>query len=223
MAKDSRGGKRGAGAAGGGLINQVTDNLDFRAFVKENMSNPEFKKFGRDNGIDAVKQLWYEKRAQEEIRNIHEISKEEAIEQVRDAISNSTLDGWFRNTNSDYKPKLIDSVMQSPGTLNAGLNIAYINYKAELSASNVKNGTNKQPLSFKKWVNTPQDVYRGDKGQQTTSGDIFLSFSTNKEVAQSFGSNITKKKVKSIDTWGSYQTTGESEWLVPLDIKKKKK
>ena len=44
------------------LINQVTDNLDFNKWIKENMSNPEFKQFGKDNGMDDVKDLWRQKR-----------------------------------------------------------------------------------------------------------------------------------------------------------------
>ena len=131
--------KASGGSASGGnskLLNQLTDNTDFNAWIKENLSNPEFKQFGREHHMDEVKNLWYEKRASEELKNLHEISKEDAIAQVRDAIPSQTSHNWFVEANSDAKPKLVDSIMSNKGTLNAGLNIAYGNYKESLELEN---------------------------------------------------------------------------------------
>ena len=230
-----------ASAAGGGtsrLLSQVTDNLDFRAWIKENLSNPEFKQFGKENRMEAVKDLWYQKRAQEELKNLHEISQDEAYDQIRGAIPASTSRMWFVEADSDIKPVLVDYIMANPGTLNAGLNVAYQNYKNNLEIQ----GNNEKPLSFNKWVNTPQTMYRGDRGQSTTQGDIFLSFTRDKKVAAGFTlsdsgsaagrvkddfSNIDKSKmttikIKPVDTWGSYQLTGEQEFLVPVKKVKRK-
>jgi len=180
--------------------------------------------------MEAIKDLWYEKRAQEELKNIHEMPIEDAIDQIRDSVSAQTISGWFRNADSEYKPKLMDQIMANPGTLNAGLNIAYENYKNDMQIK----GQN--PQSFEKWAVTPQTMYRGDRGQNTVGGDIFLSFTTDKKVAAGFTlsdsgsavanvkddfsnidkSRITTVKVRPIDTWGSYQTTGEQEYLVPI-------
>ena len=197
----------------GGFVDGLQDSTDFGTFVSSNLSNEDFMALGRESGMDAIKQLWYEKRAQEELKNIHEISSEDAISQVRGAISASTLDGWFRDANSDYKPRLIDSIMSNAGTLNAGLNIAYKNY---LDSSPSK------PMPFETWLRTPQTMYRGDRGQSTTKADIFVSFTLDRKVAESFGSHITTVRLRPIDTWGSYQTTGEQEYLVPVSGRKSK-
>ena len=230
-----------ASAAGSGtnrLLSQVTDNLDFKAWIKENLSNPEFKQFGKENHMDAVKDLWYQKRAQEELKNLHEISEDEAYDQIRGAIPLQTSRGWFVEANSEIKPILVDNIMSNPGTLNAGLNVAYQNYKNSLA----EQGSKEKPLPFKQWVNTPQTMYRGDRGQKTTEGDIFLSFTKDKKIAAGFTlgdsggmshrvkddfSNIDKSKmttikIKPIDTWGSYQATREQEFLVPIKKVKKR-
>lgn len=190
---------------GSKIAKAVKDNVNFNAFVKENMSNPDFKAFGKSQGMDAVKQLWYEVRTEAEKQNLHEISTEEAIDAVTSAIPDSVMQGWFVDANSKFKPKLIDSIMSNPGTLNAGMNIAYKNY--------VDSGGT---MSFDKWLKTPQTVYRGDYDQKTIKSDIFMSFTPDKATALKFGSHITTKKVRPIDTWGSYQTTGEQEFLIPV-------
>lgn len=219
----------GGGSGGGGIsiLNQLTDNTNFRAWVKDNLANSEFKQFGRINGMDAVKELWYQKRASEELKKIHEIPVEEAVNTIQSNIEASTMTGWFRAGDSDYKPRLVDQIMQNPGTLNAGLNVAYQNYKNNMQA----NG--KTPQSFNKWVNTPQTFYRGERGQKNVKSDIFKAYTPNKEIAARFtvsdsgsASHVTvnsanrklikKIKVKPIDTWGSYQTTGEQEYLIPI-------
>lgn len=191
----------------GGFIARLQDSTDFGTFVRSNLSDEDFMALGREAGMDAIKQLWYEKRALEELKNVHEISLEDAVSQVRDAISASTLDGWFRDANSDYKPRLIDSIMSNSGTLNAGMNIAYNNYLD----SNPSN-----PMPFETWLRTPQTMYRGDRGQRATASDIFTSFTLDRKVAESFGSHVTTAHIRPIDTWGSYQTTGEQEFLVPV-------
>ena len=185
----------------------LVDSITLNGFVKANMSNPQFKSFGQTQGMAAVKQLWYKKRTAEERKNIHEMSTDEAIEAVRSAIPASVLDGWFRDANSDYKPKLAESIFSNPGTMNAGLNIAYQNYLDSTPAN---------PMSFAKWVKTPQTMYRGDYGQKQIASDIFTSFTLDKSVAQSFGDHLTTRKIKPIDTWESYQTTGEQEFLIPV-------
>ena len=218
----------GAGGSGGNpLLNSLTDNTNFRAWIRENLSNPDFKKFGQENGMEAVEDLWREKRTQEELKNIHEMSIDDAVDMVSDNVSASARSGWFRQGNSDYKPRLVNEILSNPGTLNAGLNIAYSNYKNDMSIKGEK------PMPFNKWLNTPQDIYRGTTGQGTVKSDIFTAFTpditvaarftksntgqaiVNKDLSDVDMSKITKIKMKPIDTWGSYQTTGEYEWLIP--------
>lgn len=221
----------GRGNAGGGktsLLNSTTDNLDFRSWVKENMSNETFKRFGREYGIEEVHNLWYQKRAQEELKNVHEMPIEEALDQIRETVPASYITKWFREADSDIKPKLIDSIMGSKGTLNAGLNVAYNNYKDDLELKNIRTHKDEKPMSFKKWLNTPQTVYRGEYGQEHVASDIFLSYSADKAIAEKFMGHsgkgtLTTAKIKPIDTWGSYQTTAEQEFLVPVKTHGKKR
>lgn len=203
-----------ASTSRGGFVSSLTDSLDFNQFIRQNLSNPEFMAFGRENGMEDVEQLWREVRTRAELEDVHETSIEDAISTVRDSVSNSTLDGWFRNADSSYKPKLVDSILSNPGTLNAGLNIAYHNYKfAQME--------NDQPAqSFNNWLKTPQTMYRGTTGKAQVASDIFTSYTPNRSVAAKFanytGGSISSMKIRPIDTWGSYQTTSEQEFLIPV-------
>ena len=213
---------RSKGAANqSGLLQSVTDNLDYNEWIRENLKNPEFMRFGREaRDMDTVKQLWREKRAQAEAADFHETTIEEAIKTTRDAIPDQTHAGWFRNADSSIKPKLMDFILQEHGVLNAGMNIAYYNYVSDMKMQD------KPALSFKKWLRTPQTLYRGDRGQKRVAGDVFASYTPDKRIAEKFGDNITQIRVRPIDTWGGYQTTGEQEFLVPIKVeavKKKKK
>lgn len=188
-----------------GWQGRLSDNTDFNAFVSINMSNPDFKQFGRDNGMDAVKNLWRDTRISVEVKNLHEVSIEGALEVVRNSIPNGQMHDWFVEADSGVKPALVDSILSNPGTLNAGMNIAYYNYRQSTSS----------PKSFNKWVNTTQIMYRGERGQGTIKSDIFKSYTPDRSVAQEFGGSISSIRIKPKDTLGSYQTTAEQEFLVP--------
>lgn len=211
--------KGGSGLGGGLLFKGLVDTPYFEDFIHANIKNPDFKKWGasKDVSHEDIEQLWREVRTQNELKNVHETSIEEAISTVTDSVSGSVLSGWFKNADSSYKPRLMDEVLSNPGTLNAGLNIAYHNYKFAQSVEG------KTPLSFGKWLKTPQTVYRGSVGKSLISSDIFTSFTPDKKIAQGFaGKNgsISTIKIRPIDTWGSYQTTGEQEFLIPVKVKK---
>lgn len=201
-------GRGGAGTAG----NTYTDETDFRDFQKANWD--DMKALHKEGGMSAVRQAYYETRTNSERKAAKEITEEEAVDIVSNSIPSNISSGWFRNADSDYKPKLAQAIMENPGTLNAGWNIAYQNYAQSLPSG-------QKPMSFEKWANTPQTMYRGDRGQKTVKSDVFSSFTPNRSIAEKFGDNITTIKIKPIDTWGSYQTTGEQEYLIP--IKKIKK
>lgn len=194
-------------------LGTLTDSTDFNSFVRANMSNPEFKQFGREQGMAAVKELWRETRREAELSSLHEISYDSAVEQIADAVPNNILSGWFRNADSDYKPQLIDTVLSKPGTLNAGLNLAYHQYAEKTD----------NPQSFQTWLRTPQTMYRGEHGQSAVVSDVFKSYSPDKATAQKFATgadkSVTQIKIRPIDTYGNYSTYGEMEMLVP--VKKK--
>lgn len=212
-------GSRGAGSGRTGgserdkLLKTVKDAPTYREFMNANRGNPDFMAFGREHGSGAAQDLWLAKRAEVERQDLHEISKADAIAIVSDAIPDNVRSGWFRSADSGYKPMVAEGLLTTKGGLNAAYNIAYDNYKAATP----------NPLPFNKWLTTPQTMYRGDRGQQTVQSDIFTSFTPDKSIAAGFGSNITTKKIRPIDTWGSAQTTGEQEFLIPMPRDKKKK
>lgn len=195
----------------------LKDNLDFDDWVHENIKNPEFKKWGasREVSMEDVKDLWRTNRAKAELKNVKELSIEDAIQQVRDAIPASVLSGWFRNADSSYKDRLVDSILTNPGTLNAGLNIAYYNYVKTLGLKD----SSLTPMSFKQWLVTPQTMYRGEIGKSVVEGDKFMAYTPDKKIADKFAGSkgtVHSIQVRPIDTWGGYQTTGEQEFLVPI-------
>lgn len=218
-------------------LGELKDADDLQDFIRENIDNAKFKQFGKDNSIEAVQQLWYENKRQQEIKNLKEVKIEDAIQTVRDNIKASHLSGWFRNGDSGYKPRIAEQMLNNKGTLNAALNIAYHNYKGQLEIENIKNSKNDKPKSFKEWLITPQTVYRGTSGQKLVKDDVFTSFTPSKKIAEDFaygrnsaaGSShggvpkIESRTIRPIDTWGNLQTNGELEFLIPLTIKEKSK
>ena len=127
-------------------------------------------------------------------------------------ISQSVYDGWMRNADSDYKPLIVDSIISDSDTRNAALNIMYQNY---IERNPCYEG------SFKEFVNTPVEMYRGGHGQQHTENDIFSSYSFDKKIADKFAGSDGKvytAKIRPIDTYGSLSTNGESEIFVPSEI-----
>ena len=183
------------------------DETDFRDFQKANLT--EMKALNKASGMQAVKQAWYDTRENAEKAQITQLTEQQAVDIARATIPESVSNAWFRNADSDAKPKLVEAIMTNKGTMNAGWNIAYQNYVQSMPPG-------QKPMSFNKWANTPQTLYRGTHGQDTVKSDIFLSYTPNKAEAQKFGNNISTIKIKPIDTWGSYQTTGEQEYLIPI-------
>lgn len=177
---------------------------------KQNVRDKEMMQEMKAQGIKSNKALrdyWVEQKMNDfDESDAKEITKEEAIATVRENISENVLNGWFVNADSNYKEALETQILNSKEVRNAGLNIAHQNYMEETGKS----------ISFKDYVNSDLTMYRGTKGQSTIEDDVFLSFTTNKGVAQSFGDSIQSISIKPINTLGSYQTTAESEYLVPV-------
>ena len=155
------------------LKKSLKDNTSFDSFVKENMSNSDFKEYGKKNKMKAVKDLWRDIRYNEELKNISRISLEDAYK-VIDSTPSSGWQSWFTGSDSGVKDILIDNILSHKGVLNAGMNIAYENYK------NTTNGT---PMSFDKWLKTPQTLYRGVSSLSDKNESVFMSYSPDKRIA----------------------------------------
>lgn len=211
-------GGRGASSSSGGISAALRSALVGRAFddVMKHSTKEEIKtireqihKKQGQSTQDAIREKWREVNMQESVKGIHELSQEEAAETLRKSIPQEVHRGWFVNADSDYKPKIEEALLTNKAARNAALNISWRNYNAYLETQG------KPPIGFKKFVNTPIKVYRGDQGQTTLKNDVFKAYTYEKSVAEKFGSHITTKTIKPINTLGGGQTTGEYELLVP--------
>ena len=102
--------------------------------------------------------------------------------------------------------------MRKDDVWNAGMNVAWQNY-VETTGKNI---------SLEEFMSTPIKMYRGTRGQTEIKSDVWVSFSLDKKIAESFGDQIEEITIRPMDTWGSYQTTAEGEILVPKMWLKKK-
>ena len=185
-----------------------SDSDDYKDFMKKNMK--QFKETGIRSHEDA-RDEWYKTRMKATEKEIKALSKEEAIEAIREGVPSNLRHGWFVEADSNYKPSILEQEFKNSKTRNGALNIAYYNYIEET-------GNN---ISFQKFLDTPITLYRGTNGQKTMREDRWHSFSYNKNIAKKFGDNIQTIKIKPKDTFGSMQTTGETEVLVPDFMLKK--
>lgn len=191
----------------------VTDY--FEDFIKANIKNPDFLAYGqrKDVRIEDIEDLWRELRTKHHLQDIHEIPIEDAVDIVKNSIQPSHLQGWFRGADSSYKPIIIEQVLARPDVLNAGLNIAYYNYCFYCKTHDIT------ALPFNTWLYEPQVMYRGEYGQSLVKSDVFVSYTPDVDIANKFANytngSLHKIKIRPIDTWGSYQTNGEMEYLVP--------
>ena len=196
------------GAKDGGL-KALANEQSWEQF-RNNMNDREMIAVMKENGImspKALRDYWVNEKYNSFTKNdAKEITKEEAIEIVRNNVDQNTLNGWFVNADSDYKEKIETAILDNKELRNAGLNIAYHNYK--------ESGND---VSFDEFVNKEQKMYRGERGQQTIEADKFKSFTPDRKVAERFGNEVTEISIKPIDTLGSLQTTGEYEYLVPTN------
>lgn len=165
----------------------------------------------KNGGSDAIGSEWRKFRMARTTEDTHEISKDDADTVIADHVSQSVFDGWFRNADSGYKPKLLDAMLSSKEMRNAGLSLAYENYK---------NCTD-DPMPFDRFLSTPVTMYRGGRGQKHTKDDVFSAYTFDRKIAEKFagkGGKITEAKIRPIDTYGSMRAVGEAEIWVPSEI-----
>ena len=201
---------------------ELQDGDDAQEFIQNNLKNKAFVQFGRDYDYEAIEQLQHTMRYRKALKaGIHETSIEDAVQQVRGNMKASHMEGWFREANSDYKPRIAEQLLSNPANLNAAYNIAYENYKND---PNTKN-----PLSFKEWLVTPITMYRGTSGQTDVQSDVFSAWTPDKKIAENFAfggggatgsqhgreGKVSSIRVRPIDTWGSLRTTVEQEFMIP--------
>ena len=176
-----------------------TEYLEWR---KANM--PTLKENGIRSDV-AAREEWIKKRMQAQQHSFYGVSKEDAIKTISESVPDQTMRSWFVSADSDAKPKIVEAIMRKDDAWNAGMNVAWQNY-VETTGKNV---------SLEEFMSTPIKMYRGTRGQSEVKSDVWVSFSFDKKIAQSFGDQIEEITIRPMDTWGSYQTTAEGEILVP--------
>lgn len=186
------------------LATKATQYNDLQSFVRDNV--PALKAIGVNNNESAIT-LWRNANYSREDFKPIEIAMEDAVDVIRNKVPENILDGWFRNADSGYKPKLENIALTDKDVRNAALNIMWDNYK-QFSGKDI---------DFNKFLYSNIPVYRGKNQENYTDDDKVLSFTFDRSVAESFGKHILETVIRPIDTIGSYQTTAEGEVMVRKD------
>ena len=189
-------------------MDSLADSETYDDFVKRNAKNADLKAHMKETG-KTPKEVWRDARIKRGKQNLHRISDEEADRILYDKIPKNEVQGWFNDANSAYKPRILERMAESPDAVNASLNVAYKNYLD----SNPKNA-----LPFDEWLDTPQTLYRGTRGQDKTADDIFTAFTPSKESAEKFAGktgSVEEIRITPRETYGSVMHNLESEFLVP--------
>lgn len=89
------------------------EHKDFNEFVRKHardiVSDNIFE--GSGNLQKASLEKWKDLHYENSLNSLRELSDEEAIETVRNNIISSALHGWFREYNSDYKPRIEHAII----------------------------------------------------------------------------------------------------------------
>jgi SPP1 gp7 family putative phage head morphogenesis protein len=192
------------GGSAGFTSSDVKKYSSSKDFIKGNVK--QLKEHGiRDN--ESATEVY--RNLKLEGNTPREIARDDAIDIINNTIPEGVASGWLRNEDKSMKPKLFDAIINHEDTRNAGLNIMHDTH-AKMTGS-------KQP--FIDFVNTEIPLYRGGVAD---TGDVFTSYSMDKNIAKKFGTNIHTIKIKPKDTLGTYQTIAEAEVLIPKSILKSK-
>ncbi|MBQ9160864.1 MAG: hypothetical protein IJ122_06035 [Methanobrevibacter sp.] len=204
---------RGIGKPGGGsYLSSQAKNLTWNEY-KSQMRDEKFRKTAVDAGLKSYDDLWqfWAETKNKDFSNadIYKLDEKTTKNIIENTIPKNAWLGWFRNANSDYKPIIVNKILENKELRNAGLNLAYQNYK----------NLNDNPLSFNDFLNTEMKMYRGHRGQKTVESDWFDSYTPKREFAEQFGNEIKTISIKPKDTLGSYTTNAESEYLILTKLK----
>lgn len=188
------------------FLNYDNFNEFVRSHAREIVADKIFEE--SENLQDASLDKWKDLHYQNSLNNLKELDDEQTVDIVRNNINPSSLHGWFREYNSDYKPRIEQAIITNPELRNASLNIAHKMYKE-------KSGEN---ISFHDFLEKDIEVYRGGNFDMIKN-DVFVSYSFDRKIAEKFASEKSGSEVKSLtikvkDTLGSLQTTGEAEVMV---------
>ena len=186
------------------LAAKATQYDNLQSFVRDNI--PALKAIGVNNN-ESVMALWRNANYNRDDFQPIEMAMEDAADVIRNKVPENILDGWFRNADSGYKPKLENIALTDKDVRNAALNIMWDNYK-QFSGKDI---------DFNKFLYSNIPVYRGKNQENYTDDDKVLSFTFERTASESFGKHIHETDITPKDTIGSYQTTAEGEVMVRKD------
>lgn len=199
---------RGRSSSGGTALAKLARSQSWEDF-RAGMRDRETVELMKANGIRSPKQMreyWIAERERAFSKYpVREMSLDEAKDAVEKYIPRNVRIGWFRDAESEYKPHIETAIYEHPELRNAGLAIAYHNFRLMEHSD----------ISFDQYLRRGITLYRGERGQPTIGQDVFKSFSTDPSVARGFGRSVTKIRIRPIDTLGSYIDSGEAEYFVP--------
>lgn len=188
----------------------------FQDFVHKNAEKA--RPIYEEKGMEGVEDEWYKTRLRNSTKNLKEIGDDE-IDRILDKyVSQATARMWLVEYNNDIKPKLVQELTANSEVRNACLNIMYENYKDTGGE-----------LSFKDFLLTPIKMYRGGSGKEYKKASAFSSYTLDRKAAEKFKNGPTghepekdgeiyEAEIRPIDTYGSLNTSGEMEILVPRMI-----
>lgn len=188
----------------------------FQDFVHKNVEKA--RPIYEEKGMEGVEDEWYKTRLRNSTKDLKEIGDDE-IDRILDKyVSQATARMWLVEYNNDIKPKLVQELTANSEVRNACLNIMYENYKDTGGK-----------LSFKDFLLTPIKMYRGGSGKEYKKASAFSSYTLDRKAAEKFKNGPTghepekdgeiyEAEIRPIDTYGSLNTSGEMEILVPRMI-----
>lgn len=188
----------------------------FQDFVHKNAEKA--RPIYEEKGMEGVEDEWYKTRLRNSTKDLKEIGDDE-IDRILDKyVSQATARMWLVEYNNDIKPKLVQELTANSEVRNACLNIMYENYKDTGGK-----------LSFKDFLLTPIKMYRGGSGKEYKKASAFSSYTLDRKAAEKFKNGPTghepekdgeiyEAEIRPIDTYGSLNTSGEMEILVPRMI-----
>lgn len=187
------------------LMTAATQYSDLQSFIHDNID--ALQAIGI-NSNEFANVLWREANYKREDFQPLEMAIEDAINVLRNQVPENILDGWFRDANSAYKPRLENLALSNKDVRNAALNVMWDNYK---------NYSGKD-IGFKEFLYSSIPVYRGKNSEKYVDEDQVVSFTFDKSIAEKFGKHVFETMIRPIDTIGAYQTTGETEVMVRRDF-----
>jgi uncharacterized protein YeeX (DUF496 family) len=188
-------------------VNRFLEHKYFDEFVSHYASDVKKDKLFDDQAdlYNKTQKLWKDLHYENSSFLIKKLDEQEAVDIVRENMRMNDINGWFREFNSDYKPRIENQIIINPDLRSASLNIAHRVFQESTG----------KVVPFDVFVNSEIEVYRGGNFD-FIENDVFISYSFDRKIAEKFakGGRVESRLVKIKDTLGSLQTTGEAELMV---------